>query len=95
MALGCEVNDAIDLVFLHQTIHHIEVADVALYKGVVGLVLDIFEVGEVTRIGQLVKVNDVVLGVLVYEEENNMRADKTCTARDDYVAFESYIYLVF
>lgn len=84
MALGSKVNDAINPLVVHQLVECLEVADIHLHKLVVGLMLDVLEVTEVASIGQLVEVDDAVVGVLVHEEAHNMRADKSRTTGDNY-----------
>ena len=91
MTLGCKVDDAIDLLVLHQLIEGIEVTDVHLDKLVVGTVLDILQIGEVAGIGQLVKVDDLILGILVDEQSYYMAADEAGTAGDDDVTHMFFI----
>ena len=67
MTLGSKVDDAVDVVFLHQAHYELEVADVALYECVVVAVLYVLEVGEVSRIRQFVEIDDMIFGVLVDE----------------------------
>ena len=50
MTLSSKVDDAIDLLVLHQLIKGIEVADVHLDKLVIGTVLDILQIGQITGI---------------------------------------------
>lgn len=64
MALGCKVNDAVNIFVLHQLIECVKVANVHLHELVVWLILDVFEVGKVTCISQLVKVYDLYFGYL-------------------------------
>ena len=67
VTLCSEVDDAIDLLVLHQLVESIEVADVHLYKLVVRCLLNVLEVCQVAGIRQLVEINDVILGILVHE----------------------------
>ena len=76
VAAGCYVqaageklkeDDAIDLVVGHEFVHCIKVADVGLYEGVVFFVFNVLEVGQVSCIGQLVQVDDIIFRVLVYK----------------------------
>ena len=80
VALCGKVDDAIDIVLLHNGAHAVEVADIGLNKGVVRLVLDILEVGEVAGVSQGVEVNDFVLGVLVDKEADDVGTDEAGTA---------------
>ena len=41
MALGSKMDDAVDMLVLHQLVDCVEVADVHLYELVVGLVLNV------------------------------------------------------
>lgn len=79
------------MVLFHQGEHRIEVADVFLHERVVGLVLDVVQVSQVAGVGQLVEVDDVVVGVLVDEQADYMAADETGTAGDYDVSLEFHI----
>ena len=83
VALCGEVDDAVDLLVLHQLIERIKVADVHPDKLVVGLVLNVFEVGEIARVGKFVKVNYLIIKVFINKKAYNMTPDKTCAARDN------------
>ena len=83
MALGSKVYDAVHLLVLHELVEGVEVADVHLYKLVIGLVLNVFQVGKVARISQTVEVDDVILGILVHEKANDMASNKAGSAGDD------------
>lgn len=85
MALGSEVDDAVDMLLLHKLIERLEVADVHLHELVVGLIFYVLEVGEVASICQLIEVDDAVVGIFVHEQSHNMRADKSRTAGDNYI----------
>ena len=87
MRFSCKVDDAINMLILHQLVEGIKVADVHLDKLVVGLVLDVLQVCEVTRIRQLVEVNDFVLRIFVHEEADYMATNKTCPACDYDISF--------
>ena len=90
MALGSEVDDAIDMFILHQFIDPFKVADVHLDEAVVGFVLDVLKVGKVTRVGQLVEVDDLIFGIFVHEQANHMAADEASTASDDDRSFRTH-----
>ena len=83
VALGCQVDDAVDVVLSHYLEHLIEVADIGAHEGVVGSLFYVFEIGQVAGIGQLVKVDDVVLGILVDEEAHYVRAYEAGSAGDE------------
>ena len=68
MTLGCKMDNAIYMLILHQLQEGIKVADIHLDKLVVWLVLDVREVCQVTGIGQLIEVDDVVLRIFVHEK---------------------------
>ena len=50
MRLGSEVNNAVNMLFLHEGIDSVEVAYISTDKTVVGTVLNILEVGKVAGI---------------------------------------------
>ena len=72
VAFCSQMDNAVYLIVVHQLEHQLEVADVALHKGVVGLVLDVLEVGQIACISQLVEVDDVILGIFVHEQTDNV-----------------------
>lgn len=88
VAFGGQVNDTVYVVLLHHFLHLLVIADVCLHEDIVLLVLDVFQVGQVTGIRQLVQVDDAVFRILVHEEANHMAADESGTAGNQYVAFE-------
>ena len=72
MALSSQVDDTINLLILHQLVESIKIADIHLHKLVVGFVLDIFQVSQVTSISQLVEVDNVIIGILVHKQADYM-----------------------
>ena len=54
MALGSQMDDAVHLLLLHQFIKGFKDADVHLYKLVVGLILNVFKIGEVSCVCEFV-----------------------------------------
>ncbi len=83
MALGGKVDDAVDVLVLHQLVDTVEVADVHTDELIVGLVLDVLEIGQVAGVGQLVEVDDAVLRILVDKQAYHMASDKSGSAGDD------------
>jgi hypothetical protein len=80
------VDDAIDLLVLHELVEGVEVADVHADKLVVGTTLDIFQVRQVASVGQLIKVDNLILGILVYEKAYYVATYETSTAGDDNIS---------
>lgn len=74
----------------NQVAEQFPIADVALDKAVIGPVLDLFQVGEVARIGQLVEVHDQVVGIGVHQPAHHVRADETGAAGNEDVAFHHF-----
>jgi len=85
MALGSEMDDTVYLLLLHQLVESIEVADVHLHELVVGLLLDVLQVGQITGISEFVEVDDVIIGVLVHEKAHHVAPDKACAASNYYI----------
>ncbi len=83
VALSSQVDDAGDLLFLHQLVDRLEVADISPHEAIVRTVLDVLEVSQVARIGQLIHVDDAVVRILVYKQAHNMAPDKSGSAGDD------------
>ena len=83
VALGGQVDDAIDVLLLHQLVEGVEVADVHADKLVVRALLDVLQVGQVAGVSEFVEVDDVVVRVLRDEEADDMRTDEAGAASDD------------
>ena len=91
VAFCCKVDDTVDLLVLYKLIEGFKIADVHLYELVVWLVLDVLQVCKITGIGQLIQVNDVILGILVYKQSNYMRANESSSSGDYYVSFHDIL----
>ena len=87
-----QVDDAVNFLILHQLIESLKVTDVHLDELVVGLIFNIFEVSQITGIGQFVQVNDFVIGILVYKQSYNVRADEAGTISDDDIFINICLY---
>ena len=95
MALGSQVDDAIDLLLLHELVEGVEVADVHLHKLVVGAVLNVLQVSEVAGIGQLVEIDDVILGILVHKQAHHVASNEACATGNDDSSFHSLYCVLF
>ena len=93
MTLRCKVDYTIDIVLLEKSIYSLKITYIGLYEGVVGFILYIFQVSEVTRICQFIEVDDILLEIFIYKETNYMASNKTCTARDKYI-FHLYVSML-
>ena len=87
VAFGGKVYNAVDMVMSEDCSNGVEVANISSHKGIVGRMLYVGKIGKVAGIGELVEVDNVIFGVLVYEKPHDMRADKPGTAGDEYIAF--------
>ena len=83
VAFGSKVDNAVDLLVLHEFVERVKVADIHLHELVVRLAFDVLEVREVARIGKLIEVDNLVFRVLVHEQANHVAPDKACAASDD------------
>ena len=83
MALSCEVDHTVDVVFLEDSHYSLKVADVSLDEGVVRFVFNVFEVGEVACVCQLVDVNDMIIRIFVHKKSYYVASDEPCAAGDD------------
>ena len=89
VGLGGQMDNAVYLLVLHELVEGIKVADVHLDELVVGLILYVLEVGKVAGIGQLVKIDNLVLGIFVDEEADHMAPNEACASGDYYVSFHN------
>ncbi len=83
MAFCGKVDDAVYIELLHDGAHAHVVADICLDEGIIGFILYIFEVSQVTGIGEGIEVDDAVLRVFVNEKADDMGADKAGTTGDE------------
>ncbi len=83
MGFSCEMDDAFGLEVLNDGFHQTGVRDITLDELVSGIRCDGFQVIQIAGIGKFVQVEDVVVGLsdLLQDE---VAADKTCSACDDY-----------
>ena len=95
MALGGEVDDAVDVFVLHQLVDTLEVAYVHLDEAIIRLVLDVFQVSEVAGVGQLVEVDDLVFRIFVDEEADDVAADEAGAASNDDGSFRTHDFCFF
>ena len=93
MAFGRKVDDAVHVLLLHQTEHALEITDIHLHEPVVRSALDVPEIGEVARVGQLVKVYYPVSRVFVDKKAHNMAAYEPGAAGYDYATIHLNIFL--
>jgi len=91
MALRSQVDDTIHLFLLHQPIESIEIADIHLHERIVRLILHILQIGQITRIRQLVQIDNAIFRILVYKQAHHMAAYKTGTAGNYDIAFEIHL----
>ena len=77
MTLGSQMYDAVHLLLSHQLKEGIKVADIHLHKSIVGSILDILEIGEVSRIGKLIQIDNLVIRILIYKKSYDMTPDKS------------------
>ena len=87
--LGSQVDHPRYVVCAEEATHPLEVADVAPLEPVVRFALDVPEVLQVARIGQLVEVHDPVIGVFSNEEAHHMAPDEARTSRNQNGSFHS------
>ena len=83
MALCGQMDHTRHLLFFHERKDSVEIAYVCLHKPVVGFILDVLEVRQVTGIGQLIHIDDLVVRVFVDEQTHHMTSDKAGAAGDD------------
>ena len=77
------MNDAIDMLFLHEFIEGVEVADVHFHKLIVRFIFHIFKIGQITCISEFIEVDDVILRILVHEQAHYMASYKACATSND------------
>src|SRR5262249_53733221 len=69
----------------HQVTHQCAIADVAAHEAVAGVLLNVAQVLEVARVGELVEIDHAVLGMTTQDMPHEVRADETGPAGHEYL----------
>ena len=77
VAFGSQMDNAVHMVLPEEFAHLVEIANVRFDESVIRLVFDVFQVGQVSGVGQLVQIDNVVVRILVDEEAYDVAADET------------------
>ena len=59
------------------------------------MVFDVFQVGQVSGVGQLVQIDNVVVRILVDEEAYDVAADETGSSGNDDISFKIHDVLYY
>ena len=89
MALRRKVDDSVDFIFSEDPCHVVIITYITLYKDIIGLILDILEVLQITSISQCIEVYYPVVRILINEKTNHMAADKAGSPGYQYVSLKS------
>lgn len=87
MGFGCKMDDAIHLLLLHQLIYGLEITDVHTDEPVVGSVFDVTQIGKIAGVGELIDIDDAVVGVFVDKEPDYVAAYEAGSAGDQNITF--------
>lgn len=82
MAFSYKMDNVINLLILLPLVECIEVADIHFYKLVVGFVLNLLKVSEITCVSESIKINDFIFKILIYEKSDYMGTNKARTTSD-------------
>ena len=83
VGFGCKVYDAIHLLLLHQLIYGLEITDIHTDESVVGSVFDVTQIGKIAGVGELIYIDDAVVGVFVDKESDYVAAYEAGSAGDE------------
>ena len=64
VAFGSQMDNAVHMVLPEEFAHLVEIANVRFDESVIRLVFDVFQVGQVSGVGQLVQIDNVVVRIL-------------------------------
>src|ERR1051325_1654774 len=84
MRFGSKMDHRVKIMFSKKRQDKITIRDITPYVSVIAFCLDIAEVLQVTGIGELIQVHDVMVRVLVHEQAHHMGTDKARTPGDQY-----------
>ena len=80
MRFGSQVNNALRLVFRKDAFDLLDIQDIYFLENIIGLILNVPEVLEVTGIGEGIKVDYTIVRVFIYKQPDHVRADKAGSA---------------
>ena len=95
VAFGRQMDNAIHLILLHQRKNGIKITDIRLDEGIVRSLLNILQIGQIPGIGQLVEVDNMIVGLFRNEKPYDMRTDKSGSTGNDDIAFEISFHCLF
>ena len=95
VAFGSQMDNAVHMVLPEEFAHLVEIANVRFDESVIRLVFDVFQVGQVSGVGQLVQIDNVVVRILVDEEAYDMAADETGSSGNDDISFKIHDVLYY
>ena len=78
-----EVDYGVDLLLFHQLAYGVEVTDVHFHESIIRIVFDVFQIGKITGICELIDIYDAIARILAYKQPYNVAAYETGTAGDE------------
>ena len=80
------------MILLEEFQHFIKVTDISSYKGIVRLIFDIFQIGQITGISQFIQIDYVIFRIFIDEQTYNVRSDEACSTCNQYISYEIHVY---
>ena len=88
VAFGGQMDDAVHTVLPDEFAHLVEIANVRFDESIVRPVFDVFQIGQVSGVGQLVQIDNMVVRILVDEKAYHVAADETGSSGNDDISFK-------
>ena len=86
------MDDAVHMVLPDEFAHLVEIANVRFDESIVRPVFDVFQIGQVSGVGQLVQVDNMVVRILVDEKAYHVACDSatqnTGSSGNDDISFK-------
>ena len=82
------MDDAVHMVLPDEFAHLVEIANVRFDESIVRPVFDVFQIGQVSGVGQLVQIDNMVVRILVDEKAYHVAADETGSSGNDDISFK-------
>ena len=82
------MDDSVDLILAHDGADRVNITDVRLDESIIRTILYVMEIGEVSGVGELVQIDDMVVRIFIDEKTDHMTAYEAGTAGNDYTPFE-------
>ena len=95
MALGRQMNDAVDVILVHDAFHGLCVRNIGFLKAIIGQRVHICKILRVAGIRQFVDVYHQIIRILFHQSAHHMTSDEAGAACYHYMTFCIHCFSMF